>query len=57
VGSPTMKVGNLIRREVYMDEEHVWGIILRFDSDGDPIIYWNSGIIEEEYANKVSVIV
>ena len=56
MGPSTMKVGNLIRREMYMDEEHIWGIVLRFDSDGDPIIYWNSGIIEEEFANKVSVI-
>jgi hypothetical protein len=51
-----MKVGDLIARKEYMDDEHVCGIIMQFDPDGDPIIYWNGGDIEEEYTRRVEVI-
>ena len=51
-----MRVGDLIARKEYMDDEHVCGIIMQFDTDGDPIIYWNTGVIEEEYASCVEVI-
>ncbi len=51
-----MKVGDLIVRKEFMDDEHVCGIIVDFDCDGDPIIYWNGGSIEEEFLSNVGVI-
>jgi hypothetical protein len=51
-----MKIGDCIKRRVHMDDAHVCGIVIEFDSDNDPIIYWNSGIIEEEYAYMVEVV-
>jgi hypothetical protein len=39
-----------------MDDAHICGIVIEFDSDNDPIIYWNGGIIEEEYAHMVEVV-
>ncbi len=38
-----------------MDAEHVCGIVVGFDEDNDPVIYWNSGVIEEEYAHMVRI--
>jgi hypothetical protein len=32
------------------------GVIIDFDKDGDPIILWSSGVIEEEFARQVEVI-
>jgi hypothetical protein len=51
-----VKIGDLVARKEYMDDEHVCGIIMRFDSDGDPVIYWNGGALEEEYEERVKVI-
>ena len=51
-----MKIGDLVARKEFMDHEHVMGIIMRFDPDGDPIIYWNGGDLEEEFATCVMVI-
>lgn len=50
-----MKVGDCVVRPEWMDEDHQCGIIIAFDADGDPIILWNSEIIEEEYKHKVEV--
>lgn len=50
-----MKVGDCISRCQWMDEDHQCGIIIEFDKDGDPIILWNNGEIEEEYGNQVKV--
>ena len=50
-----MKVGDFVRRVVFMDSCHMCGIVVSFDKDGDPIIYWNGGFIEEEYASEVEV--
>jgi len=51
-----MKVGDVVIRKEFMAETHVCGIILDFDDDDDPIIFWNGDIIEEEYARLVEVI-
>ncbi len=51
-----MKVGDLVWRTSFMDDDHVCGIIMKFDRDGDPIIYWNGGSFEEEYSGMVEVI-
>ena len=51
-----MKVGDLIKRKKFMDADHCHGVIVGFDSDGDPLIYWNGDLIEEEYASAVEVI-
>jgi len=51
-----MKVGDVVMRKEFLSEHHICGIVLDFDSDGDPIIYWNGNFIEEEYASKVRVI-
>ena len=50
-----MKVGDCISRREWMDDDHRCGIVIGFDEDGDPIILWNSGEIEEEYAHQVVV--
>jgi len=51
-----MKVGDFIVRKKFLDKSHLCGIIIDFDVDGDPIIYWNGDFIEEEFANQVGVI-
>ena len=51
-----MKVGDLVIRKVFMAESHICGVIMSFDKDGDPIIYWNGGFLEEEYASEVEVV-
>lgn len=51
-----MKVGDFVIRSVFMDEGHICGVVMSFDSDGDPVIYWNGGFLEEEYASEVEVI-
>jgi len=50
-----MKIGDCIVRPEWMDKDHQCGIVIGFDVDGDPIILWNSEIIEEEYEWKVEV--
>jgi|LWDU01.1.fsa_nt_gi UDP-N-acetylmuramyl tripeptide synthase len=51
-----MKVGDLVKRIDPMIPTHRNGVIVGFDSDGDPIILWNNGMIEEEFANQVKVV-
>ena len=41
-----MKVGDFVIRKEFMDKDHVCGIVIDFDCDGDPIVYWNGGSIE-----------
>ncbi len=48
-----MSRGDLIIRTGYLDDGHIWGVIVDFDRDDDPIILWNSGVIEEEYMHLV----
>jgi hypothetical protein len=48
-----MSRGDFIIRTDYLDDGHVWGVIVDFDCDDDPIILWNNGDIEEEYLNMV----
>jgi len=50
-----MKVGDLINRKVRM-KTLTKGVIIDFDNDGDPIILWSSGVIEEEFASQIEVI-
>jgi hypothetical protein len=45
--------GDFIVRTSYLDDDHVCGVIVDFDSDNDPIILWNGGVIEEEFMNMV----
>jgi hypothetical protein len=35
---------------------HNFGVIVRFDSDGDPIILWDGGSLEEEYSSAITVL-
>jgi len=51
----TMKVGDLISRKQRMKTLNK-GVIIGFDKDGDPVILWSSGVIEEEFARQVEVI-
>ena len=51
-----MKVGDLVKRIDPIYPTNLSGVIVGFDSDGDPVILWNNGAVEEEYANKVVVI-
>lgn len=50
-----MNTGDLVLRHIPFDD-HNFGIIIQFDDDNDPIILWDGGNIEEEYAAKVSVL-
>ena len=50
-----MKIGDCVIRPEWMDKDHRCGIVIGFDVDNDPIILWNSEIIEEEYEHKVEV--
>ncbi len=50
-----MKVGDCVVRPEWLDKDHRCGIVIDFDADGDPIIFWNSEIIEEEFKHKVKV--
>ena len=52
-----MKIGDLVKRTDPILNSHVYGIVVGFDQDEDPIILWNDGNIEEEYASEVSVII
>ena len=52
-----MKVGNLVKRIDPIHPTNLNGVIVGFDKDGDPIILWNNGLVEEEFANKVKVII
>jgi len=51
-----MEVGDLVKRIDPMQPTHLNGVVVGFDRDGDPIILWNNGVIEEEYANQVEVV-
>jgi len=50
-----VKVGDFVIRKEFMDKDHVCGIVIDFDCDGDPIVYWNGGSIEEEFLSNVEV--
>ena len=52
-----MEVGDLVKRIDPMQPTHLNGVVVGFDRDGDPIILWNNGVIEEEYANQVEVVI
>ncbi len=51
-----MRIGDLVKRIDPIPPADLHGVIVGFDDDGDPIILWNSGAVEAEYANKVVVI-
>ena len=48
--------GDFVVRKMHLDDDHLYGIIMDFDHDGDPIIYWNGGDIEEEFLNMVMLL-
>jgi len=52
-----MKIGDLIKRTDPILNSHVYGLVVGFDKDEDPIILWNDGNIEEEYASEVTVVI
>ena len=51
-----MKVGDLVRCNTDWRAGTNFGVVIRFDEEGDPVIADNKGIVTAHWINKVKVI-